>query len=335
MNVMDARMKYKEALGAFAQPGNRWAAKGSLVYWGKAVGLSADEIIADARSVGVLDRDADIRRGWNEINPQGFVRTQSGRSVLRTEPPRKYRRHVRDLIWGDGNGTIDWVRECSPTYDWIGMPTEVQTEMFMKAICGAKDLIHVFRQDVPCPGRLGVNLMPAGEWLPRTRHGNLPGNLLVPNPFTGEEGDTSEGKRSLIAQSCLADYPYLILEMDELPLPKQYAFWRGFVLSSRLAERLVSIVYSGNRSLHGLLYVGCHTLLEWQAARNSIRELFASDDNPAFRADAQAMRPRTGTRLPGVLRGDTGVMQELVYLNPEVRKYALWHSMVPPCAISR
>lgn len=43
----------------------------------------------------------------------------------------------------------------------------------------------------------------------------------------------------------------------------------------------------------------------------------AADPDPASRADEQAMRPRTGTRLPGVRRFDNGRLQRLLYLNPE------------------
>ena len=69
--MKDPRREYEAALGAFATPGNRWTAKGRLTYWGKAAGMSADEIISDARAAGVTDRDADIRRGWNDAKPKG------------------------------------------------------------------------------------------------------------------------------------------------------------------------------------------------------------------------------------------------------------------------
>lgn len=317
---MDVKAKYNEVLTAFAQPGNRWATKGDLVYWGKSLGLSAEEIIADARSVGVTNRDADIWRGWREIKPRtaSSVGYRSPRSVV--VPPRKYRRHVRDLILGGGEGTIDCLRECSPTKDWSGRPPSVQTELFLRAVCRSDELIHIFRKDAPSCGRLGQNLRKGADWLILAKEERINGDLLVPNPFSGELGETTENKKSLIAQSCLSSYPFLLMEMDELPLPMQYAFWCGFIRSSRLSERLVSVVYSGNRSLHGLLYVGCRTLFEWQAVKNTVVELFASDENPMYRADVQAMRPRTGTRLPGVRRADNGVLQELVYLNPMARK---------------
>ena len=218
------------------------------------------------------------------------------------------------------NGTIDWVRELSPTWKWIDRDPLAQTELFLRAVCAPNDILHVFRKDAPSAGVLGVNLRSAEDWVRDVAHASAWGDLIVPNPFSGWEGETSGGKKSVIAQSCLASYPYLVLEMDDMPLPMQYAFWRNFILTSKLSDALVSVVHSGNRSLHGLIYVGCRTLLEWHAVRNSIRELFASDDDPMYRADAQAMCPRTATRLPGVKRGDKGILQELVYINPNVRE---------------
>ena len=69
--MKDPRREYEAALADFSQPGNRWNAKGRLTYWGKAAGLTADEIVSDARAAGVTDRDADIRRGWNDAKPKG------------------------------------------------------------------------------------------------------------------------------------------------------------------------------------------------------------------------------------------------------------------------
>ena len=318
--MKDANREYENALAAFAEPGCRWEQKGQLVYWGKASGRTEEDVIADARSVGVTNRDADIRRGWRDISPRGAVSVKTVCRRVECPVPRKYQRHVRDLVGENVNGTIDWVRELSPAWEWIGRDSLFQTELFLRAVCTPNDILHVFRKDAPSAGVLGVNLRPAEDWVKDIAHALAWGDLIVPNPFSGQEGETSEGKKSLIAQSCLASYPYLVLEMDDMPLPMQYAFWRNFILTSKLSDALVSVVHSGNRSLHGLLYVGCRTLLEWQAVRNSIRELFASDDEPMYRADAQAMCPRTGTRLPGVRRGDSGILQELVYLNPNVRE---------------
>jgi len=322
-----ARAKYEAALTAFAQPGGRWQNKGALTYWGKAAGLSADEIIEDAHAHGVTNRDGDIRRGWNDariLDPADPSRRRPRATRTVQRPATSH--YVRELSGGMRGepGTVDGVRELSPCRDWMGKPPQAQTAMFLRAAFRPDEKLHIFRDDRPTAGVPWVNLRAAADWLERLPFEPLPGDHIVPNPFTGSLGETTDGKKSLIAQSCLAAFPFMLIEFDEMPLAMQYAFWRAFLLKSELAKQLVALVYTGGKSVHGLLHVGCNTLLDWQAVRNPMCALIASDELPLYRADAQAMRPRTGTRLPGVERIGKGTLQELVYLNPAARPGNMW-----------
>ena len=332
--MTDPRAKYEQALAAFATPGGRWAHKGALTYWGKAAGLTADDLIADARAHGVNDRDADIRKGWNDARPKFVNGKPTADYTPRSKPqppPPAHTHHVRNMLAGldAASGTADWVRELSPCLDWLGNPPTLQTELFMRAAFTPDERVFIFRDDPPTVGTPWVNLRPAADWLERLGLEPLTGDHVVPNPFTGKQGETTDGKPSFVAQSCLAAFPFLIVEFDAMPLPTQYAFWRAFILTSKLAPALLAVVFSGNKSLHGLVHVGCRTLLDWQAVRNRFAELFASDADSTYRADVQAMRPRTGTRLPGVKRFDNGALQELVYLNPRARAGTMWRDAVP------
>ena len=318
--MKDPRREYETALADFAQPGGRWNAKGRLTYWGKAAGMSADEIISDAWAAGVRDRDADIRRGWNDARPKG-ERPQGGwrhyAPRAKPKPPPTFPRYVRDLVAaGDGEATSADLLTLSPFA--VPRDARAQTAAFLRSLFDPADVLHVFRDDVPTAGKPGANLMPCREWLAKMERGDMmPGDLIVPNPFTGAEGETADGKKSRIAQSCLARFPFAVIEFDAMPLALQFAFWRGLLTKSPLAPKVASIVYSGGKSLHGLLHVGCRTLADWQNVRGKLRGLLAADPDPAFRADEQAMRPRTGTRLPGVCRFSNGKTQRLLYLNPE------------------
>ena len=152
------------------------------------------------------------------------------------------------------------------------------------------------------------------------------GDLIVPNPFTGAASETTGGKKSLIAQSCLARFPFIVIEFDELSLPLQCAFWLGLLAKSPLAQLVAAITYSGGKSLHTLLHIGCDTVEEWRRVQGKLCRLLAADPEQRtdtngrtiypFRADVQAMRPRQGTRLPGVRRFGNGAPQALLYLNP-------------------
>ncbi len=318
--MKDARREYEAALADFSRPGARWQTKGRLTYWGKAAGLSAEDIVSDARAHGVTDRDADIRRGWTDAKPKGDRPPSEWRgrpTRTKPKPPSSATRIVRDLVAaGGGEASSADLLALSP----LAVPTDAatQTADFLRALFAPADRLHIFRDDAPTAGRPGENLMPCADWLARIEGGGTAGgDLIVPNPFTGAAGDTASGRKSYIAQSCLARFPFAVVEFDSMPLKVQAAFWRGLLSKSPLAPNVASIVFSGGKSLHGLLYVGRRTLADWQTVRGRLRGILAADPDAAFRADEQAMRPRTGTRLPGVRRFDNGKMQRLLYLNPE------------------
>lgn len=318
--VKNPRREYEAALADFSQPGGRWNAKGRLTYWGKAAGMSADEIIADARAAGVTDRDADIRRGWNDAKPKGERPQGDWRHYApraKPKPPPTFPRYVRDLVAaGGGEATSADLLTLSPFA--VPRGAGAQTAAFLRSLFDPADVLHVFRDDAPTAGKPGQNLMPCRDWLARLERGEtMPGDLTVANPFTGAEGETADGKKSHIAQSCLARFPFAVIEFDSMPLKVQAAFWRGLLSTSPFAPKVAAVTYSGGKSLHGLLHVGCRTLAEWQTVRDKLRGLLAADPDPAFRADEQAMRPRTGTRLPGVRRFSNGKTQRLLYLNTD------------------
>jgi len=328
--MIDPSQKYREALAAFGAPGGRWVNKGALTYWGKAAGLSADEIIADARAAGVADRDADIRRGWADARPKGEAAHGAyARAKPKPQPP-KYKNLVRKII-GDlqtaERANVDWLRELSSDWSWFGVSPEIsQTAAFVRAAFRPEERLFVFRSDKGTVGKPGVNIRPAREWVRDIGAMLAAGDLVKTNPFTGERGRTKNGQSSYVSQDCLASYSNALLEFDGLPLPVQFAFWRNFVLTSPLAPSLVSVTFSGGKSLHGLLHVGAVTPDEWQRIRARLLALFAADDDARFRIDPQALHPLIGTRMPGATRCGSSARQTLVYLNPTARSGNGWES---------
>ncbi len=313
------RKQYEAALADFSQPGNRWRNIPRLTYWGKVAGLTKDDIISDAKAVGVHNRDADIRRGWNSAQPK-LCHSHDGcrHSATITSPkqPPTFPLYVRNIVAAGGcEATSADLLAMSP----IPVPKDgkTQTEAFLRALWNNDDLLHIFRDDKPAKGEPDINLMTCRDWLNSIERGNpMPGDLIVPNVFSGAKADTTDGRKSYIAQSCLAHFPFILIEFDSLALKVQAAFWRGLLSTSQLATKVAAITYSGGKSLHGLIHVGCDTLAEWQTVCGQLRGLLAADPNHAFRTDEQAMRPRTGTRLPGVHRFSNGRLQPLLYINP-------------------
>lgn len=333
--MKDPRREYEAALADFSQPGGRWNAKGRLTYWGKAAGMSAEEIISDARAAGVKDRDADIRRGWNDAkpkgdHPQGGWRHYAPRA--KPEPSPTFPRYVRDLIRdGGGEAHARDLIDLSP----VPIPTDsrAQTMLFLRSLFDPGDILFSTRKVTLADGtetalaaKPGDTMRTCAEWLAfLERGGRPPGDILKPNALTGKP-DT-DGKLATIG--CLAKLDFAVLEFDDMPLRTQAAFWRGLLAKSPLAPMAAAIVFSGGKSLHGLLRIECATLAEWRETCAKLRGFFCTDPTDAW-TDAQGMKhhpyqadpaglknPTQGVRLPGVRRFSNGRFQQLLYLHAD------------------
>jgi hypothetical protein len=134
--------------------------------------------------------------------------------------------------------------------------------------------------------------------------------FCIVNPFTGSEGRTKNGKPSFRADECISALRYALYEVDlaELPIETQAAF-----IASRIRKGwpVVSVVFSGGKSLHALLKVDCRDAEQWQAeVRDKLFPRLAE-----FGGDTANKNPSRLSRLPGG-RHKSGNLSALVYLNP-------------------
>ncbi len=134
--------------------------------------------------------------------------------------------------------------------------------------------------------------------------------FFVINPFSGEQGLKKSGDLSYRADSCITRHAYALYECDfpEIPLDLQAAFLAGRIAAG---WPIVSVTYSGGKSLHALLNVNVSTAEQWQAEiRGKLFPVLAG-----LGADTSCKNPSRLSRLPGHRR-DNGNLQSLVYLNP-------------------
>lgn len=332
--MTDPKKKYEEALASFAVPGNRWSALLSLTYWAAASGLDTEQVLADAHGIGVRGRDGDIRRDMESARVRigAYVSAQAmrphpsgGRQApyLRIEQPTPSASRVRQLMEaGKDVVTFGGLRALSPEgicsdRDWLAR--RVQCEQQLLALFSRQDLLHVFSPNAPTVGALGVNIRSLGDWLENDEgvHPDRTGEIVRPNPLTGDAGKTQGGKESYIAQSCIKELRHMVFEFDGMALEDQCRFWGGFVRRGCLP--LVSLVYSGNKSIHGVIRVDAPDIGAWNRYREKVLCLFASDGDGRYRLDPQALHPLIGTRLAGAVRGSTGKIQELLWVRLEWR----------------
>ena len=323
--MTDPKEKYRQALDAFTTPGNRWSGIPPLTLWATAAGIDTEAVLADAHAAGVHDRDGDIRRGMSSATAklssvrQDYVLRNPRIRPQLSHPRRSDRvRQLMDL--GKDVVTFDAVRELSPVRicpDHDRLALKVKCELQLLAYFTRTDAAHVFRPDAPSAGEPGKNIMSLRDWLLAQPSGHPvdAGEIVRPNPLTGTLGKTKNGKNSYIAQSCIAAHRHMVFEFDAMPLPDQCRFWAGVIRQDNLP--LVSLVYSGNKSIHGVIRADAPDIETWDKYRQAILGLFATDPDTRYRLDPQALHPLTGTRLAGVTRASTGKVQELLWVAPD------------------
>lgn len=292
-----------------------------------AVKLGVDESTYEERIREVApDMSAyDIRRAFRtamyKVKPDGavggsFSQWRRHARLDKEQPctPKGFPRHVQNTIAAGGDvRTFEELMNLSPDPVADMLPEEQASHQLRCLFPDDNAMVYIFRKDPPTPGVLGRSVRSVRDWLDES-HGQSPvsfGELVVPNPFSGELGRTTEGRPSYVAQSCLASLRHMILEFDEMPLAEQCSFWAGFIRKSKIP--LLTLVYSGGKSIHGCINIGAVDVDQWHRKRDQIEALFAADENTAFRADTQAMRPRTGTRLAGATRSGNGNLQRLLW----------------------
>jgi len=238
----DPRQKYETALAAFRR-GATWDGLKDLTFWACAAGLSADDVITDARAQGVTDRDADIRRGMETARPKvdawnaAHANGRTARSAYyrpKPKPPKpKPSRAVEDCVEAGRRGL------CTSSAALMALsPVDVRHMDATGQRCA--QLAAMF--DRPGLRALPVGIMPhSGAWTPRKGRDFMPvtdwladgarlataGELVKINPFTGASDERGDGKPHLATVATVAAFAHALMEFDEMPLPDQCAFWYG------------------------------------------------------------------------------------------------------------
>lgn len=319
---------YRNALAAFAQPGNRYSGVTSLTFCAACLGIAAEQVIADAHAHGITNRDSDIRRGMTTALAKVGSRPATGYIPRRCEERRQtFPGFVRDLI-RDGGGEADFaaLSRLSPI-PVSGMSAQAQTAAFLAVLFAPTDYLFVFDNNRHERGEIGRNILTRAEWLERMRRtGDLGGDCVYKNAVTGRQGATGEGWPSYTSRDCIAAYHYALIEFDYLPIPKQCAFWRGWLSNPKRAAVLTAITFSGGKSIHGLVRTGADAVTAPTVERD-LRDLLCADPEVRtitengkekkiypYRTDYNTLKPHGGTRLAGATRHSNGATQTLLYL---------------------
>lgn len=150
------------------------------------------------------------------------------------------------------------------------------------------------------------HVLPVSEWIRRFEHRIAVPEHIIPNPLTGEQGHTKEGKPSYRADSCVRAFRFAVVEFDTMPRERQINFWAGVPLP------VVALLDSGDKSIHGWIRIDAINAHEW--TRRVENKLFAF--LIALGADGACKNEARLSRMSGHFRAEKGRWQRLLYLNP-------------------
>lgn len=312
------RMWYEDKLTAFcAGKGQRYALTNPLTYVAAALGISAEEVIEDCRATMpdfTSKHASDIRRGIASAQSKVITRPIKSCRPPQQEPQPSFPDKVRSLIAAGGmKATMEDLTALSPT-DVKFNHRGYQTDAFLRRLWRPEEYLHVEDSQHHVLAALGLQLRSCAEWLELLRRRPLSGDIIGRNPYSGNLGHTGAGQTSYVSADCISRFRFALIEFDALPIPEQCAFWLGVIRTMpRFAVRLASLVFSGEKSIHGLLRIDGYQGSPQTLKRDMMR-LFCSDPDKSYRADPSGFIPRGGTRLAGAKRRSNGEIQTLLYL---------------------
>ena len=202
-------------------------------------------------------------------------------------------------IWDSSPIRIDWPHEEDPLH-------------LLKHLYQSNDLL--FMGERYSSGRLGKTIRTASEWQQYFSRGGQTFPHIIPNPLSGQEAPTQNGKASLRADACVKSFRFAVVEFDNLSRKDQFDFWWGANLENL---PVVCLIDSGNKSIHGWIRIDGVTDGEtWTQEVENI--LFRQLLQP-LGVDGACRNEARLSRLPGHRR-ENGKMQRLIYLAPSGRR---------------
>lgn len=359
------REKYQQALAALL-PGTRDSQLAAVALYGRRAGIEPEELFDDimqnapggkrpnpsavrravehaARTVALGGEKNHAEHHAQAITPYKFRREPTAaekREAERKAVPAEIRGTVARLIAEGRGATSKTLREMSPA----AIPTAPceQAAAHLAAI-GADWRFPIWAGTIGATGKRGGIVSPSGlADTIRAGLADIPTHVSL-NPLTGKEGRTKDGLPSFDCAATVAAFPFALLEFDAMPLADQCALFAALI--RRKPGRVVSLCYSGGKSIHAVLLIHeahdrrLKTLpptralredrnenddAKWRGEMDALVRLFASSDNPAERIDlAPTMNPAIHTRLAGAFRADKGKRQTLLYLDADLARREL------------
>lgn len=272
--------------------------------FGRLAGVSADQIAQDlaahvhgTRRVTASEITKTVNKAFNSQST--FTPNVSMRPATPT-PKVDGAKLLAGIVERGADFIEAELRESSPVrIDW---PPEQDASEVLRRLYHSTDRLFIgTRYDAGVEHVLSV-----GEWLTRFESGVAIPEHIIPNPLTGEQGLTKDGKPSYRADDCVAQFRFAVVEFDEMPRDQQIRFWAGVKLP------VVALLDSAGKSVHGWIRIDATDADEW--VRRVEGKLF--NLLTAVGADGACKNETRLSRMPGHFRAEKTRWQRILYLNP-------------------
>lgn len=351
--MKNQEQSFQDAVAAFTH-GNRYDAYRSVCRKGLNTGRSGEEVFdfIISNAPPPAPNPAKIREALRFCEshplpnlPRGSFRRSSfaapvmteaekreARRVLLPASARKFVETLRDRGHGSTTATIfgEAVRMSEDRSIALGNSPRAQAVAQLRTLGGlrwagsiAKDSRGVVRK-TPLVGNGIIDAEKLSALI-------LAGEVRIPthissNPLSGKAGVTAKGAESFDCVDAIEKFDLAIVEFDELkdtaglPSQEQIDIVAGLVnwADETDALRVVCVVWTGGKSLHIGIRVPAASREDFRRQCDSLRDLFASADDPRFRCDVSGWttgaNAATHLRLAGAIRPETGRRARLLYL---------------------
>ncbi|OPY81310.1 MAG: hypothetical protein A4E70_01328 [Syntrophus sp. PtaU1.Bin005] len=224
----------------------------------------------------------------------------------------------------DGKEALKRILEKSVSCDeadlWDASPYRLSWEPsiedaihFLKTFFHSDDL--VFIGDRTEPGIPGTNIRTVADWISFFKYGGTAGPFFIINPLDGiprlkntYQGETYRGDQNIKV------FRHALIEFDDLSHDDQIRFWMAINLPVR------ALIDTGGKSIHGLIDVSpleIRTADDWN---RHIKQRLYDERLVPLGVDRACKNPARLSRLPGVIRQESGKMQRLLWLSPTGRR---------------
>ena len=329
---ISAKRKYRDRLNSLAEmQGSDNSPLLGLCSLGVRAGFSDEQVISDIRHANGKPpswSDSATKRALKTARAGGRQpsvksdRTRTRRMALRPSqkqetPPlgRGAETFVRRRVTEGQDATFESLIESSPIP--IPSDTREQARIFLQTLYNPQEWVFIGNTT---DAGTGLTIKTVNGWLQPTdsaRLRTLP--FLMANPLTGGLGKKKDGQPSCRCGECVAAFRFALVEFDGMPLSEQCAFWTGVIKSPNMFP-LCTLVYSGGKSIHGLIEIDAKDRKDWDAQIQLLQSAVCNLNAPkAFQADRVCKNVDRLTRLAGAYRSDKGnTIQRLLWLSKPI-----------------